>query len=428
MFERLVLALTSVVMFPVSAAAQNEDPPLSRLLPDLYLDAISGEITAFVTVLPVFGVAVDRASLVEQAIDRFQTASQIIALAGNQVSSFPLASPSGGFTWSLDTASGAFTRASNSFGPIFAERPLTIGRGRLNVGANFQHVTFDHLENRSLREGEIVGYLSVPLFDNDQIFFADSLDLTVTSDTLNAFATYGVTDRLDIGVAVPINRLDVRATLTSRIGFLSTGINDPSPLVTSRSGTKTGIGDVVIRSKYSIFKGETLALAESIDVRLPTGDELNLLGIAGPQVKLTFIASSTVGGLSPHVNVAYTISGSSEAGDDPETFVIAPPEEINYAAGADMAVSLRATVAFDVVGRVMRQVGTLSWTASDFGGPQYSQFELIPGEDLHLLLGSLGVKLNPFANMLVTANVLFPLTKNGLTDNLTWMAGVDYSF
>ena len=158
-------------------------------------------------------------------VDRVNTASQIIKLAGNQLSSFPLASASGGFTWTLDTASGAFTRASNSFGPIFAERPLTIGRKRLNVGANFQHVTFDHLESRSLRGGEIVGYLSVPLPGDDHIFFADSLDLKVTTDTLNAFATYGVTDRLDIGVAVPINRVDVRATLSSRIGFTSSGID-----------------------------------------------------------------------------------------------------------------------------------------------------------------------------------------------------------
>jgi hypothetical protein len=39
-----------------------------------------------------------------------------------------------------------------------------------------------------------------------------------------------------------------------------------------------------------------------------------------------------------------------------------------------------------------------------------------------------GVKVNPFGNMLLTANVLFPLSNRGLTDSLTWMAGVDYSF
>ncbi len=145
-----------------------------------------------------------------RALARFQFDTfPIIRLAGNQLTSFPLASASGGFSWTLDTSSGAFTRASNSFGPIFAERPLTIGRKRLNVGTNFQHVTFDHLESRNLRGGEIVGYLSVPIAVDDHVFFANALDLKVTTDTLNAFATYGVTDRLDVGIAVPINRVDV---------------------------------------------------------------------------------------------------------------------------------------------------------------------------------------------------------------------------
>ncbi len=109
--------------------------------------------------------------------------------------------------------------------------------------------------------------------------------------------------------------------------------------------------------------------------------------------------------------------------------MFAPPEEINYAAGADLALSLRTTVAFDAVGPDPAEgrhdhVGA----KPDSSAPQFPQFEFNPGEDLHLLLGSAGLKVNPFGNMLLTANVLFPLTKHGLTDNLTWMAGVDYSF
>ncbi len=98
-------------------------------------------------------------------IERLRLSQNIISLAGNQLSSFPLGSASGGFAWDVDTASATFTRASNSFGPIFAERPLTIGRRRLNVGANFQRVTFDHLEGRSLRGSEIVG---LPWRDSDR--------------------------------------------------------------------------------------------------------------------------------------------------------------------------------------------------------------------------------------------------------------------
>ena len=428
-FVVVVLIASALVVTPARLTAQSQDRPLSELLPQLYADVIFAEVDAFISELPFL---VNIAELNDAAVARFREETfPIIALAGNQLSSFPLASASGGFTWTIDTASGAATRTSNSFGPIFAERPLTIGRKRLNVGANFQHVTFDHLEERSLRGGDIVSYLSVPfIFDN--LFFANSLDLKVTTDTLNVFATYGLTDRLDIGVAVPMNRVDVQATLTARIGFTSTGVAENiNPFETSQSGTESGIGDVVIRAKYNMLQHDTWGIAESVDVRLPTGDELNLLGIAGPQVRLTFIASSALGQLSPHGNVAYTIAGRSAAAVDPKTYVTAPSEEINYAAGADLALWPRATVAADIVGRVMRKAGTMTWGPADFSGskfPQYQQFDFTADRDLHVLLGSVGAKVNPFKNMLFTANVLFPLTKNGLTDRLTWMAGLDYSF
>lgn len=428
-FVVAVMVAPALLMAPARVAAQGQDPPLSELLPQLYAkllqaeaDAVTEELSDFVFVDGVYAAAEKRFT---------EDTFPIIKLAGNQLSSFPLAAASGGFTWTVDTASGAFTRASNSFGPIFAERPLTIGRKRLNFGANFQHVTFDHLEQRSLQGGEIVSYLSVPVLIDDHVFFANSLDLKVTSDTLNAFATYGVTDRLDIGVAVPINRVEMQASLSARMGATFSGILPGEPIVTSTSGKKAGIGDVVIRAKYNIFTNDTWGIAESVDVRLPTGDELNLLGVAGSQVKLTFIASSKLGELSPHANLAYTISGSSAAGDDLNTYVSPPSEEINYAAGADLALGLRTTVAADVVGRVMRKAGTMTWGPADFSGskfPEYQQFDFTEGQDLHLLLGSVGLKVNPYGNMLFTANVLFPLKKNGLTDRLTWMAGVDYSF
>jgi hypothetical protein len=47
---------------------------------------------------------------------------------------------------------------------------------------------------------------------------------------------------------------------------------------------------------------------------------------------------------------------------------------------------------------------------------------------VNLLLGSSGVRFNPGANMLVSLNVLFPLSEGGLTDRLTWLVGADYSF
>jgi hypothetical protein len=426
-FSAVVIAVSALLLAPARVAAQDEEPPLSGLLPRLYVRAIFGEYNAFVDVFAQNGLPLDEQALLRRALERAAFASQVIYLAGNQLSSFPLPSASGGFTWNFDSGSATFTRTSNSFGPIYAERPLTIGRKRLNVGANYQHVTFDRLEGRSLRGGEIVGYLGVrvPEFDNEGVFFADSLDVSVTTDTLNAFATYGVTDRFDVGVAVPINRVALNATLASRVGNTLTGISDNEPLVTSDSGTASGIGDMVIRAKFNVLNRRAWAIGESVEVRLPTGDERELLGVAGPQVKLTFIASSVARTLAPHANLSYTISGTSRVAD--AAVQQSPPEEVGYAVGADWALSLRTTVAFDAVGRTLRKAGTLSWVPSEFGA-EFPHFTLNERQDLHLLLGSIGLKINPFANMLITTNVLFPLTKSGLTDNLTWMAGVDYSF
>ena len=47
---------------------------------------------------------------------------------------------------------------------------------------------------------------------------------------------------------------------------------------------------------------------------------------------------------------------------------------------------------------------------------------------LKLLLGSVGVKVNPFSRSLISFNVLFPLNDRGLRDDLTLVGGFEWSF
>ena len=182
-------------------------------------------------------------------------------------------------------------------------------------------------------------------------------------------------------------------------------------LKSEASGSATGIGDVVVRTKYLMLESQGGGVAAGVDLRLPTGDEENLLGIAGAQAKLFVVASTGLGRVSPHMNLGYTVSGATDAAVAANS-LCAPPDEINYAGGADVAVSLRTTIAFDVVGRTLRGIGTLREEASPFrtrgGNPNgdrvpYQELRLVPNADLHLLLGSTGIKFNPVANLLVTA-------------------------
>jgi hypothetical protein len=48
--------------------------------------------------------------------------------------------------------------------------------------------------------------------------------------------------------------------------------------------------------------------------------------------------------------------------------------------------------------------------------------------DVNQILGSVGVKINPFGNFLLTLNGLFPLNNEGLQDGFTPLIGIDYSF
>lgn len=393
-----------------------------------------------------------------------------------QLSTFPLGSSSGGFTYTFDPVVGTFSRASRSFGPTFAERALTAGRGRFSAGMNYVRLSYDSFENRDLGDGSIRFYLRHqeccsgggtpgpptfgvipspngtrldPFFEGDLI--ETSLSLKARTDTAVFFANYGLTSRLDVGIAIPVVRVELDATMEANILRLATGTApihafEQGNLAASHrtfhsSGSATGIGDVVLRSKYRLAGsgGPNGALAGAVDLRLPTGDKENLLG-AGTQAKVFLIASRGTERWGQHANVGYTFAGSDLDAVAPLRFggqSIAVPDEFNYTAGVEFVAESRVTLVADVVGRVLRNAGRLSpslktfqFVTSGTTQPRTAEFEEFDprGGNLHLVLGTAGVKFNPAGNLLISANVLLPMTKAGLRSKVGTVIGVDWAF
>jgi hypothetical protein len=366
----------------------------------------------------------------------------------SQLSTFPLGSSSGGFTYSFDKALGVFTRTSDSFGPLFAERALTSGKGKLNFGVNYGRATYDTFEGNRLKEGDIKLFLTHSDFngDGDHLVFwfegdviRTDLFLDVTSENAVVFANYGVSDRFDVGIALPYVHVKIDARIHATVDALATG-GDPSvshifPNQTDQQdfrqgGSAEGFGDVVMRAKYHAIRGDTWGLAGAADLRLPTGDEADLLGSGATQAKLYLIASGT-GKFSPHVNAGYTLSfGGSEATGS-------LPDEFNYTVGFDAAVGRRLTLTGDLIGRTLFNIGRIQeiqqeWRYQRRGDPTiYTTAlpELVKVEgDLNIVLGSIGLRVNPFKNMLISANALFSTGKRGLQDSFTPVLAIDYSF
>jgi hypothetical protein len=465
-------------LVPVAATAQSSDG-IASLVPDLILDGITlpeagapGNPHAghFTLGNPTFGgsqaASIPNAAAIG-AVGAFNDRLR------SQFANFPLGSSSGGFTYTYNEQLGTYTRRSASFGPAFTERALTIGRRQQSLGVNFQHTSFDSFGGENLSDRSIRFYLphtdccnaaapppSVlnPGFEGDLIEAA--LQLKATTDTFAFFANFGVTDHFDVGVAVPVTHVSMEANVRATIIRLSSYATplvhtfvqgqDVTEKIFSDSGDATGIGDLVVRSKYNFLTSGNTGMAAAVDLRLPTGDSDNLLGLGTTQAKAYLILSQTHARISPHVNVGYTFSG---AGDRVGTFGDFSPlgisDEFNYAGGVEIVASPQLTIIGDVLGRTLIDAGKIEAQTKTFQfrpgaaspgatpletsstnpltNAPYRQLALTPG-NLNLALGSAGIKYNPFPKMLLSANVLFPLTTAGLNDHLTVAFGVDFAF
>jgi hypothetical protein len=378
-----------------------------------------------------------------------ETLRQLNAGITSQISTFPLGSSSAGFTYEFDPALGVFNRSTQTFGPIFAERPITAGKKKLSFGLNFLRATYDRFEGQDLRGGDINLVLThldtnndasnlAPWFEGDVIGARLFLDLQ--NDTTVFYANYGLGERLDLGVAVPYQRLDVSARIATNIEHIATG-GDPFVVHAFQNGTDAsefresgsaeGLGDVVVRGKWNFLRRSSVGLAAALDVRLPTGDEDDLLGSGATQAKLYLVGARPGKRFSPRLSGGYTFSsgGSSFTGD--------LPDEVDYSAGFDAALHRRVTLTADFIGRtllsanrVVMEPRTFRFTTrTDPTVRETSRLIPVPEQgNLTVSLGSAGLKINPVGRLLLVGNVLFAIGESGLQDKITPTFGIDYSF
>ena len=246
---------------------------------------------------------------------------------------------------------------------------------------------------------------------------------------------------LEAGVTARVLRLVTAAAPTVHAFDQS---NPDAPLVLQHSGHASGLGDIVLRTKYHFLHRASGGLAAALDLRLPTGNEDELLGAGGAQAKFLLIASNERGRFGQHVNIGYT-AATGRVGGAFAGLTSAPlPDEINYSGGVEFVASRRLTVIGDLVGRTLRGAGRLDLVNKAF---EYPTLAVTPGPscggfpplvctsislpefaprsgDLRLLLGAGGVKFNLTGNLLASASVLFPLTNAGLRSRITTMVEI----
>lgn len=369
---------------------------------------------------------------------------------GTALASFPLGASSAGFAYFIDPATGAPQLKAVSFGGVFVDRAVTNGRGVFNLGVSYQQSSFDILQGLDLKNGGFpiqsqLGTYITPEGGSDflpggfDVGDAWRAELDIKSRVFVFSGNVGVTDQLDVGWAVPV------ASVTAEARFMRDydasrdydAFPQVRPLYPNRAGTlvqaqgtaeATGIGDVVLRGKYGFGSAARQVALVVGEVRLPTGDEEDLLGAGKTSFRLVTGATAQAGAAAFNVNGGYTFGGLTD--------------EINFAAGAEVALLARKQLTLS--GEIITQ--TLRDTVTSFD--QFVSLDRTtpngPGDNLGrriivsygfwnrgtttLARAAVGAKYHVGKNLLLAASSLFRLNENGFQPKIAGLVGLEYTF
>lgn len=351
---------------------------------------------------------------------------------GRSVASTPISATSSGATFSL--VGGLPVRTSTSPGPVFGERAQTLGRGRFYLGANVTGLSFTTLNGAPV-DNLVINFAHQdvgtpgegdPEFENDVIQLRLNLDMNIT--VMSVFATWGVTDFLDIGVAIPVVRTTINGNSEAQIlPFGNTAIHrfggtSTDPILraaASASGTSTGIGDVVGRVKVNLGQSRRLGAAILTDVRFATGDDANLLGSGSSSIRALAVGSAQFGNFAPHVNLGYLARSGKQESD-----------AVLATVGFDNLMASWATVAADLISEW--QVGDNPITLPGdivFVAPFQRRIPSIsvPNRTQNTINAALGLKFNVRGGTVLVINGIAPLRKTGLQPDFIWTFGLEGS-
>jgi hypothetical protein len=325
-----------------------------------------------------------------------------------ELTTLPLASSSAGFSYRFNPTLGTLERATESFGPFFTERALTAGRGRVALGATMQFARYTTLDGFDLRDGSFVT-TGNQFRDESQPFDVEALTLRLTSRTITFTANAGVADRVDLGVAVPLVSISMDGTRVNTY-------RGASLVQATAEADAAGVGDIAVRGKVRLLGDGDSGLAVVGEARLPTGREEDLLGSGETSIRGLLIASGGTGPVSLHANVGLTGGGLAD--------------EFTWRGAIAATASPSVTLIGELVGRRIGEAGRIVLERA--AHPRLAGVDTLrlvtTGSSTSSASAVAGLKWNAGTTLLLNANVIVPLTDDGLQSTVTALVGLEYSF
>jgi hypothetical protein len=370
------------------------------------------------------------------ALGAYQVAQAINIGIATQVSQLPLASASAG---AVVVYHAGVPETFNNLGPILTDRAQTVGKRRLFIGVTASQFVFTDVDGLSLKSLPFAFVATAYQPGTNTVvsntYTTEQTNLRFKINQFIAVGTYGLTNRVDMSVIVPVEYVSLGATTQHSTSYT---VNSQNQLVLGpysnpdsySAGTASGVGDIIVNGKGEIWAGERATVAVGMNLRTPSGDDLNLLG-SGAWGFTPYVVYSYLAKLSPHAKIGYEWNTKTELnnpnGASAGNKVL--PGGMQYDFGADWAMSRKATLAADILGSQFLNTpelieGTVS--VSGVSTPLPASGSGITSYTINN--GSVGVKWNPVRNLVLSVNGLFQLRNTGLRSRPTPLVGISYKF
>jgi hypothetical protein len=325
-----------------------------------------------------------------------------------ELSNVPLTTSSGGFNYRFNPGLGTLERVTHGFGPFFVDRATTAGKGQASVSGTYRFSQYTTLDRHDLRDGSFVTS-STKFRDEASPYDVETLKLNIKTSTVTLFGNYGITNGIDVGIAVPIVQLSLSGERVNTYRG--------TPQVQARGrGDYLGIADVPIRAKVRLGRASAWNLATNLEVRLPTGDPDILNGSGRYAFTGAFIASAGEGPVESHVNAGVTVGGAST----------------QFTASAAVAATIRQRLtlsAESLVRRIERLRGIREVAEPHPIISGVDTIRLVPtGDPVTTIAAVAGIRWNITGSWLLNSYVVMPVTRGGLLARPIPAMSVDYSF
>jgi hypothetical protein len=395
MTHRCPLIIATLLALAPPARAQSTAPTNQKTVQDI--------VTFLVTNQGVVTNDFDKDRAAAEATR--QTLSNALLAS---IATVPVSSSSSGFSYRLNETLGTVERASQTFGPLYVERALTAGAKQASLGFTMQYSKFDSLDGNKLQDGSFITVAN-KFRDEAAPFDTETLTLDIQTRTATFVGNVGVSNRVDLGAAVPLIQLNISG---SRVNdYRGTAL-----LQARATAETTGMGDVAVRSKVRLTPDGPGAVAIGVEARLPTGREEDLLGTGELAMRFSGLGSYEAGITSVYGNFTLGTGGIGR--------------EVAFSGAVAVAASPRVTVVGEVLARRIDGLDRIIPVA--VAHPRISGVDTIrltpAGEAETTAFGVAGIKWNVGGTWLLHAHVLMPLAENGLTAQFTPTIAIEHTF